>query len=92
MEQPPLASLPGAPPALTAATMASIVPGSIPNAPGTPGHVKSASCLEHPVNLDKATVGGRVDSAPFIDPVDHIRMKPTFWMAKLFTETISDEE
>ncbi|KIP09445.1 hypothetical protein PHLGIDRAFT_102877 [Phlebiopsis gigantea 11061_1 CR5-6] len=67
IEQPPLASLPGAPPALTAATMASIVPGS-------------------------ATVGGRVDTTPFVDPVDYARMKPTFWMAKLYSETISDED
>lgn len=92
VEHPPLASLPGAPPALITTTMASIVPGSIPNAPVTPAPAKGTAWNEHPVNLDKATVGGRVDSAPFIDPVDHVRMKPSFWMAKLFSETISDAE
>jgi anaphase-promoting complex subunit 1 len=92
IEQPPLASLPGAPPELTMPTMATIVPGSIPDAPPTPTPIPGLKQHEHAVNLDKATVGGRVDSAPYIDPVDHVRMKPSFWMQKLFSEVISDAE
>lgn len=90
-QQPPLASLPGAPPALTTTTMAALVPGSVPNAPPA-APPKLPGWHEHPVNLDKATVGGRVDSTPYIDPVDHVRMKPSFWMEKIFSEEISDAE
>ena len=54
--------------------------------------MRGAPWNEHPVSLDKATVGGRVDTTPFIDPVDYARMKPTFWMTKLYSESISDEE
>ena len=92
MEHPPLASLPGAPPALTMPTMAAIVPGSIPDVPPVTSPIPGLKQHEHAVNLDKATVGGRVDSAPYIDPVDHVRMKPSFWMEKLFSEVISHAE
>ena len=92
MEHPPLASLAGAPPALTTTTMASIVPGSVPNAPATSTPAISAAWHEYPVNLDKVATGGRIDTAQFTDPVDHVRMKPSFWMAKLFSEEIPDAE
>ena len=92
LQQPPLASLPGAPPTLTMPTMAAIVPGSVPDAPPTAAAVPGLKTHEHAVNLDKATVGGRVDSTPYIDPVDHVRMKPSFWMEKIFNEIISDAE
>lgn len=92
MEQPPLASLPGAPPALTMTTMAAVVPGSVPNAPPIAAPSQLFGRQEHQVNLDKATAGGRVDSTPYIDPVDHSRMRPSFWMEKLFSEEVEDDE
>lgn len=93
--QPIFSSIPNAPPTLTGATtMAALVPGSVPEGPNPSalGRRASVGLFDHLINVDKATAGGRVDSTPHIDPVDHSRMRPTYWMEKVFSQVIPDAE
>lgn len=100
-EAPPLASLPGLPPALnTAMRMAALVPGAVPdatwagsNAPKAPrASLGATSRQELLVNLDKPASASRSDPMSHIDPVEQARMRPAYWVEKLYSTDLSTEE
>ncbi len=92
----PLASLPGLPPALNSTMpMAALVPGAVPNAPVIPPPVvkgRRNSLGQHDV-AEQMITGGRAEANTFnVDPVDHARMRPAYWMERLYSEEISQLE
>lgn len=99
-EQPRLSSLPGHPPALNpTAPMAAIVPGSVPDASLALTNARAARTSlgalgrhELLINLDKPIPGGKLDMAAQIDPVEQARMRPSYWVEKLYSLEITPDE
>ena len=97
-EQPPLVSIPGMPPALNATVpMSAIVPGAVPHGSTTvpPGHTPKGrrNSLGQYDAVGGAAVGVRVEgSTSNIDPVDSARMRPAYWMERLYSEEITAAE
>ncbi|KAI0688498.1 hypothetical protein BC835DRAFT_1284508 [Cytidiella melzeri] len=101
-ELPPLASLPGMPPALnTAIPMAAIVPGAVPDVPwaNAPPKAKGSRASfgaigrpDLPFSLDKPGCGSVVDPSPHIDPVENARMRPAYCVDKLYSAKVSQED
>lgn len=93
-DQPPLGALPGMPPALNATVpMAAIVPGAVPSVPSISAarpapRGRRNSLGQHDVG-GGATLGGRIEGSMLnVDPVDSARMRPAYWMEKLYSEEI----
>ncbi|KAI0087606.1 hypothetical protein BDY19DRAFT_1058080 [Irpex rosettiformis] len=100
--EPPLASLPGKPPSLTAAVpMASIVPGAVPDVSWAshPANVKSSrpslgsvARADLPFNIDKAGFSSTKETSSFIDPIENARMRPAYCVDKLYSTTLSKKD
>ena len=82
------------PPALNATMpMAAIVPGAVPNAPAIPAprpapKGRRNSLGQHDV-AGGAILGGRIEGSMLnVDPVDSARMRPAYWMERLYSEEI----
>ncbi|THH09652.1 hypothetical protein EW146_g8626 [Bondarzewia mesenterica] len=96
---PPLSALPGMPPSLsTTMTMASLVNGETSsNSQMTqPGHTRvrrnSLGRKELSVTMDQMALGGRLEADASLGPMDHTRMRATFWVAKLHSMDISESD
>lgn len=90
-DMPPLSALPGMAPALsTTTTLQSLVSAtSLQRSAST----KRASLNRNDFNatIDRMAFGGRLDSDLEI-PIEHGRMKAAYWMQRVYTQQISEEE
>ncbi|KAI0958209.1 hypothetical protein AcV7_004089 [Taiwanofungus camphoratus] len=93
---PTLGGLPGMPPSLaTTATMANLV-GTAPSGPQWPslgrGRQSSMSRHELSITMDKMVLGAYMNAGSPLDPVDDDKMKPTYWVERLWSEDISQAD
>lgn len=92
-ELPPLSSLPGMPPALSAATMASLVTGGSSQSSGPlKGRRNSLTRNDLSVTMDRMVLGGRFETDTNVLPIEHGRMKAAYWMERVYTQEISNAE
>ncbi|KAG5646150.1 hypothetical protein DXG03_004203 [Asterophora parasitica] len=92
-ELPPLASLPGMPPALsTTTTMASLVNGAPHWAPPIKGRRNSLTRNDLSVTMDRMVLGGRFDLDSSLVPLEHGRMKAAYWMEKIHSQDLSIDD
>lgn len=90
-DMPPLSALPRMPPALsTTATLQSLVSGGPSQRPAGGGRL-SLTRNDFSVTMDRMVLGGRVETDLEI-PLEHGRMKAAYWMEKVYTQEISEEE
>ncbi|KAJ7058266.1 hypothetical protein C8F01DRAFT_1027798 [Mycena amicta] len=93
-DMPPLSSLPGMAPTLsTTTTMASIGSGNSSqwSAPSRPRR-NSLTRNDLSVTMDRMALGGRPESDSSLVPVEHARMKTSYWVEKLVTQDLSNED
>lgn len=82
------------PPALNATMpMAALVPGAVPNAPSITARPapkgRRNSLGQHDAAAGGATLAGRIEGSMLnVDPVDSARMRPAYWMERLYSEEI----
>ena len=97
-DMPPLSSLPNMAPSLsTTTTMASLVSGatgSQSQTQRTAPSIKRRNSLSRndlSMTMDRMVLGGRFDTET-LTPIEHGRMKASFWMQNMLTRPLSDEE
>lgn len=94
-EMPPLSALPGMAPSLsTATTLQSLVSGG-PSQRSAATAAKagrlSLTRNDLSVTMDRMVLGGRADADIEI-PIEHGRMKAAYWMQRVYSQEISEEE
>lgn len=91
-DQPPLAALPGMQPALNAAMpMSALLPGSAASQAKPVSRGRRNSLGQY--DGGSAPVGGRIEGSMLnVDPVDSARMRPAYWIQRLYSEEIMAAE
>lgn len=93
-EMPPFSALPGRAPALSnTATLASL--GTGPSSQWSepePGRRDSLTRNDLSVTMDRMVLGGRMEVEAALAPVEHGRMRATYWMEKLYSHDILEAE
>ncbi|KAJ7046863.1 hypothetical protein C8F04DRAFT_1023816 [Mycena alexandri] len=88
---PPLSALPGMPPALsTTTTMASIGSGTSSqwSNPSRPRR-NSLTRNDLSVTMDRMVLGGKSDADGALTPIEHGRMKASYWVEKIHSQELS---
>ncbi|KAJ7938289.1 hypothetical protein B0H13DRAFT_1942264 [Mycena leptocephala] len=90
-DMPPLSALPGMAPALsTTTTMASIGSGISSQWSGpTRPRRNSLTRNELSVTMDRMVLGGKSDTDGALTPIEHGRMKASYWMEKIHSQELS---
>ncbi|KAG6812695.1 hypothetical protein H0H92_001324 [Tricholoma furcatifolium] len=98
-EFPPLSALPGMPPALSrTTTMASLVNGGGSGGPPSQwtgpvkGRRNSLSRNDLSMTMDRMVLGSKADGNAGFLPIEHGRMTASYWMERIYTQTISLED
>ncbi|KAJ7115548.1 hypothetical protein C8R43DRAFT_123616 [Mycena crocata] len=90
-DMPPLSSLPGMAPALsTTTTMASIGSGTSSqwSGPAKPRR-NSLTRNDLSVTMDRMVLGGKADADSALAPIEHGRMKASYWMERIHCQEIT---
>ncbi|KAJ6553970.1 hypothetical protein DFH09DRAFT_1366046 [Mycena vulgaris] len=91
-DMPPLSALPGMAPALsTTTTMASIGSGTSSQWSG-PARPRRNSLTRNDlsITMDRMVLGGKTEADGALTPIEHGRMKASYWMEQIHTQQLSD--
>ncbi|KAJ7145992.1 hypothetical protein C8R44DRAFT_656033 [Mycena epipterygia] len=93
-DMPPLSALPGMAPALsTTTTMASIGSGTSSQWSGlSRPRRNSLTRNDLSVTMDRMVLGGRTEADGVLAPVEHGRMKASYWMEKVHSQELSSPD
>jgi anaphase-promoting complex subunit 1 len=93
-DMPPLSALPGMAPALsTTTTMASIGSGTSSQWSGpTRQRRNSLTRNDLSITMDRMALGGKSDADGALAPIEHGRMKASYWMERIHSQELSSVE
>lgn len=90
---PPLSALPGMAPTLTSTTtMESLVPGGASQSGTFRDRRHSRTRNDLSVTMDRMVLGARMEGDTTLAPIEHGRMKAAYWMERIHTQDISENE
>ncbi|KAJ7659935.1 hypothetical protein B0H17DRAFT_1212739 [Mycena rosella] len=91
-DMPPLSALPGMAPALSTTTTMSSIGSGTSSRWGGPARPRRNSLTRNDlsITMDRMVLGGKTEADAGLAPIEHGRMKASYWMEKVHTQEISN--